>query len=160
MGFFLSIAAAIALTTVASTAQAHGDEKHNDAVYDGHAAALGEPGNPKSVNRTVQVTMTDQMRFSPARIAVKRGETVRFTVKNTGQLKHEMQLGTIEELTEHAKVMLLHPEMEHDDPNGISVPPSKAGNLVWKFTKPGEFEFGCLVPGHFEGGMRGKIVVR
>lgn len=160
MRCFVSLTAALALIAVASTARAHGDETHKPGTYDGHAAALGEPGNPKSVNRTVQVTMTDQMRFSPARITVKRGETVRFAVKNVGQIKHEIQLGTVEELVEHAKVMLQHPEMEHDDPNGISLQPGKAGELVWKFTKKGEFEFGCLVPGHFEGGMRGKIIVQ
>jgi uncharacterized cupredoxin-like copper-binding protein len=155
-----ALAAALWLLLGAGHAWAHGEEVHKPGTYDGHAAALGEPGDPKSVNRTIQVIMTDQMRFSPARITVKQGETVRFAVKNMGQIKHEMQLGTLAELVEHAKVMQQHPEMEHDDPNAITLQPSKGGVLVWKFTRKGEFEYGCLIPGHFEGGMRGKIIVQ
>ena len=35
----------------------------------------------------------------------------------------------------------------------------RSSELLWKFTKTGEFYFACLVPGHFEAGMHGKIVV-
>jgi uncharacterized cupredoxin-like copper-binding protein len=90
---------------------------------------------------------------------VKRGETIRFVVRNTGKLKHEMVLGTIRELKEHAKQMRNFPEMEHADPNQVSVEPGKTGELVWRFTKAGTFDFACLVPGHFEAGMFGKVRV-
>ena len=104
--------------------------------------------------------MSDAMRYTPSSIVVKRGETIRFRVKNTGQIKHEMVLGSLAELKEHAKTMAKFPDMEHDDPNAISVEPGKTGELVWRFTKAGKFDFGCLVPGHFEAGMQGKIAVR
>lgn len=127
---------------------------------EGHASSLGQPGNPAKVTRTVDIVMSDAMRYTPGNIKVKRGETIRFRVKNTGQIKHEMVLGSRAELKEHAKTMARFPEMEHDDPNAISVEPGKTGELVWRFTRAGKFDFACLVPGHFEAGMQGKIAVR
>jgi uncharacterized cupredoxin-like copper-binding protein len=90
---------------------------------------------------------------------VKRGETIRFVARNTGKEKHEMVLGTIEELKKHAELMRKFPEMEHADPNQVTVDPGKTGELVWQFTKAGTFDFACLVPGHFEAGMFGKVRV-
>lgn len=127
---------------------------------EGHASPLGQPGNLAKVTRTVDIVMYDTMRYTPANIQVKRGETIRFRVKNAGQIKHEMVLGSRAELKEHAKTMTQFPEMEHDDPNAISVEPGKMGELVWRFTQAGKFDFACLVPGHFEAGMQGKIAVR
>lgn len=127
---------------------------------EGHASLLGQPGNPAKVTRTMDIVMSDAMRYTPSSIVVKRGETIRFRVKNAGQIKHEMVLGSLAELKEHAKIMTKFPEMEHDDPNAISVEPGKTGELVWRFTKAGKFDFACLVPGHFEAGMQGKIAVR
>ena len=92
-------------------------------------------------------------------VVVKRGETIRFVVTNGGATKHELVLGTLRELREHAKLMQKFPEMVHDDPNAASVAPGQSSELLWKFTKTGEFYFACLVPGHFEAGMHGKIVV-
>lgn len=126
----------------------------------GHASALGKPGNPAKVTRTVEVGMSDAMRFSPDRIEIKQGETIRFHVRNDGQLRHELVLGTMHELKRHAELMRKHPEMEHDDPNAVAVEPGKSGDLVWQFTRAGEFDFACLIPGHFEAGMTGKIIVR
>lgn len=128
--------------------------------YDGHAAALGEPGDSKAKARTVNVVMTDEMRFTPETVTVKRGETIRFVVKNDGQLRHEMTLGTMDELVEHAKVMEQHPDMEHDDPNAVTVEPGQTKTILWKFTKAGSFDYGCLVPGHMPAGMKGRIIVR
>jgi uncharacterized cupredoxin-like copper-binding protein len=141
---------------------AHGDENHGkkeEQRADGHAAALGKPGDPGKVTRSIQVEMNDTMRFKPDSIRVKRGETIRFIVRNTGKVKHEMVLGTIKELKGHAGSMRKFPEMEHADPNQVSVDPGKTGELVWQFTRAGTFDFACLVPGHFEAGMVGKVRV-
>ena len=157
------IAYALVLSLVSVTgALAHGDEDHGkkeERHADGHAAALGRPGDPGKVTRSVEVEMSDAMRFKPASVRVKRGETIRFIVRNTGKLKHEMVLGTIKELKGHAELMRKFPEMEHADPNQVSVEPGKTGELLWQFTKAGTFDFACLVPGHFEAGMVGKIQV-
>jgi uncharacterized cupredoxin-like copper-binding protein len=141
---------------------AHGDEEHGkkeEQPAEDHAAALGKPGDPRKVTRSVNVEMNDAMRFRPDSIRVKRGETIRFIVRNTGKVKHEMVLGTIKELKEHAGMMRKFPEMEHADPNQVSVEPGMTGELVWQFTRAGTFDFACLVPGHFEAGMVGKVRV-
>lgn len=155
---------ATAATFALTIGAAHADPGHHhgakSATYDGHAAALGEPGDPKARARVVTVAMNDEMRFQPSQITVAKGETIKFVVKNNGQLRHEMTLGTMAELVEHAKVMEKHPEMEHDDPNAVTVDPGKTKSIIWKFTKAGSFDFGCLVPGHMEGGMNGRIVVQ
>lgn len=121
---------------------------------------FGRTGDPKKVVRTVTVDMADTMRFTPAVLTIKRGETVRFVVRNRGKVMHEMVIGTMQELTEHAEQMKKHPHMEHDEPYMAHVAPGKQESIVWQFTKAGEFHFGCLVPGHFEAGMVGRIVVR
>ena len=157
-------AAAVLSVLIASsgTAMAHDGDHHKPgsaAKHQDHASALGKPGDAKKVGRTVNITMSDSMRFSPASVSVKRGETIRFVLKNEGQLKHEMVLGTIEELKEHAALMVKFPQMEHADPNQASVEPGKTGELIWQFTKAGTFDFACLQPGHYEAGMKGQLTV-
>jgi len=141
---------------------AHSGEEHGASAQTegGHAAALGQPGDAAQVTRTVRVSMSDAMRFAPARIEVRQGETIRFRVENRGRLRHEMVLGTLAELKAHAELMARFPHMEHDDPNAVTVEPGQTGELIWQFTHPGTFHFACLVPGHFEAGMRGAIIVR
>ncbi len=152
--------AILSLAAATGAAFAHGDEDHHGDHEKGHAAALGKPGDPAKVSRTVEVDMNDNMRFTPSNIAVKRGETIKFVVKNSGKLKHEMVLGSIRELKEHAELMRKFPEMEHADPNQVSVDPGKTGEMIWQFTKAGKFDFACLQPGHFEAGMKGKVAVK
>jgi uncharacterized cupredoxin-like copper-binding protein len=145
-------AAAIAVVQCAA-AQAH-DQPHFSA---------GEPGDPKKPARVVNVTMREidgKMTFVPARIEVRRGEQVRFLLRNAGELDHEFLLATTEENLKHAEEMKKNPEMEHDEPNGKRVAPKKSDQLVWRFSKRGEFEYGCLIPGHREAGMTGIVVVK
>ena len=161
------IVAALSLLPVA--AQAHDDtqegtmhakESGEHPRDEGHARAVGKPGNPTNVARTVELVMTDEMKFTPARIRVKRGETVRFMVKNAGQVKHEMVIGSMAELKAHAEMMRKMPGMEHADPNQVVLGSGRSGNLVWQFSKSGVLEFACLQPGHFEAGMKGEISVK
>jgi uncharacterized cupredoxin-like copper-binding protein len=129
----------------------------------GHAtagAAVGRAGDPKKVSRTIDLDMSDAMRFAPAELAVKQGETVRFRLKNTGKVMHEMVLGTMRDLEAHAETMKKDPGMHHHGAaNIVHVAPGRTAALVWQFTNAGEFHYGCLVPGHFEAGMRGSIKV-
>jgi len=156
----LPLIAALALPgfATASATSNHG-HKAPAGKYNGHAAALGRPAALTAATRTVEIDMGDNMRFSPERIEIKQGDTVRFIARNKGQIKHEMVLGTVAELKKHAALMLKFPEMEHDDPNAVSVAPGKTGEFAWTFTKAGSFDFACLIPGHFEAGMKGRIVV-
>ena len=158
-------AAAAAIAVNASPAWAHGDEAHpaKPHVYDARNVEdtpFGHEGDPRKVTRTVKVDMSDDMRFTPSSVTVTRGETVKFVVRNAGKVLHEMVLGTPQALREHAELMKRFPEMEHADPNMAHVQPGASGEIVWQFTKPGEFQFACLQPGHFEAGMVGKVTVK
>src|SRR5450759_400721 len=147
------------LTTGALADGVHPSGSKKGVHDDSHAAALGQPGDPRKASRTINVEMTDTMRFNPSSIKIKRGETIKFVAKNIGKIKHEMVLGTSKELKEHAEMMRKMPGMEHDDANQVTVEPGKVGKIVWQFTKAGTFDFACLEPGHFEAGMVGKVTV-
>ena len=126
---------------------------------DAHASMAGRPGDPAKVSRTVEVTLDDSMRFTPDNISVKAGETIRFFVRNAGKIQHEMVLGTMDELKEHAEMMKQMPGMQHAEPNMITLKPGQRGGIVWQFDKAGTVDFACLVPGHMEAGMVGKVMV-
>ncbi|HRP96234.1 MAG TPA: cupredoxin family protein [Rhodocyclaceae bacterium] len=132
----------------------HGDE------HGGHATNAGRPGDPAKVSRTIELVMDDSMRYSPSEITVKAGETVRFFVKNSGKMKHEIVIGTVGELKAHAEMMRKMPEMEHAEPNMLTLGPGQRGGLVWQFERPGTVDFACLIPGHMEAGMVGKVAVK
>jgi len=164
------IATAVALGIGSSAALAagagHGPEKpgaSHDMASGGHARhedTVGKPGDPKKVSRTVKVVMSDDMKFAPASIKVKRGETIRFVVRNAGRIRHEMVIGSMKELKEHAEMMRKMPEMEHAEANQVTLDAGKTGELLWQFTRAGTFDFACLQPGHFEAGMVGKMIVK
>ncbi len=145
---------------VAGAALAHGDANAPEKKAEGKRTAFGRTGDPRQVTRTVDVDMSDAMRFTPARLTVKRGDTVRFRVKNSGSQLHEMVLGTEKDLREHAALMRKFPGMEHDEPYMVHVAAGKSGEMVWQFSREGRFMYACLVPGHFEAGMLGRINVR
>lgn len=109
--------------------------------------------------RTITLRMTDDMRFAPEHFTVKQGETVRLRVENKGQLLHEVVLGTKETLASHAQMMLKFPGMEHEEPYMAHVPPGQSANLVWNFNRAGNFDFACLIAGHFQAGMTGTFTV-
>lgn len=132
---------------------------HGSMHGDTSPSKVGKPGDPAKVDRTIEVVMDDSMRFTPANIAVKKGETIRFFVKNTGKVPHEMAIGSMKELKAHAEMMRKMPQMQHAEPNMVTLQPGQRGGLVWQFDRPGTVDFACLVPGHMEAGMVGKIVV-
>jgi uncharacterized cupredoxin-like copper-binding protein len=121
--------------------------------------AIGKPGIAAKVTRTIAIDMKDDMRFHSSLFTVKQGETVRFVAKNSGKVKHEMVLGTQKDLKEHAEQMKKNPEMEHAEPNMVTVDPGKTGEIIWQFTKAGKVDFACLQPGHFDAGMKGLVNV-
>jgi uncharacterized cupredoxin-like copper-binding protein len=148
---FLTPIVALAIVGCAAGAMAHG--KHYSS---------GAPGNPDAKSRTVKIVMKEgdgEMAYEPNRIKVKRGEQIRFVIKNDGALKHEFMLATVKENAEHGKLMERFPSMEHDDPNGKTIEAGESAEMLWKFTKAGTFEFACLIPGHHQAGMHGLVVV-
>ena len=183
----LAALAVACMTSLSSAAFAHGESGHGKPkAFDASRVEekpFGRAGDPKRVKRTVGIAMTDSMHFyataaAPSEragdapmseaahpgmagdITVKRGETVRFRVRNQGRVMHEMVIGTLDILKDHAEVMRRFPNMEHDEPYMAHVPPGKEGEIVWQFTQAGEFHYACLIPGHMEAGMIAKITVK
>lgn len=149
-----------ALLAIGTAVHAHGDRQHMPAMETvAEQTDWGIAGKPAQATRTVTIDMTDSMRFTPDKITVKEGETVRFVVNNKGRMLHEMVIGTADKLREHAAQMAKFPGMEHDEPYMVHVAPGKRGEIVWNFNRAGEFEFACLIAGHYEAGMRGTITV-
>ncbi len=112
------------------------------------------------MSRTITVEMHDTMRFTPDKLSVKAGETIRFFVVNKGKMAHELVIDSKEGLAEHAEMMRKMPHMDHKEPNMIRLEAGKRGGVVWQFTEAGEVPFACLIPGHFEAGMVGAVDVR
>lgn len=154
--------ACAALGFSAFTAHGHGEAR---AVAEGKKAIStdeypwGREADSRKVSRTIAMDMADTMRFSPSEVKVKRGDSVKFVVRNTGKMMHEMVIGRQEGLEKHAEMMKKHPGMEHEAPYMVHVSPGKKEEIIWTFTQPGTFIYGCLIPGHWEAGMKGTIVV-
>ena len=150
---------AMAALAASGAAFASGNHAGGHGHDDGGETAIGKPGVAAKASRTITIEMGDNMRYTPSNIQVRRGETVRLLVKNAGQVKHELSLGTEKELLEHLEQMRKFPDMEHDEPSKITLGPGKQGEIVWQFTKAGVVDFACLIPGHYEAGMKGAITV-
>ncbi len=162
---FMSLSAALALGAVTTAAVAAPSSAHAPEKQASEAAqfAAGEPGAPNKPFRVVEVAMIEgsgTVNFSPNRIAVKMGEQIKFVITNKGALEHEFKLDSIERIAKHKIAMEKNPEMVHDEPNGTSLEPGKSAEILWKFSQAGTYEFACLVPGHYEAGMHGTVIVK
>jgi uncharacterized cupredoxin-like copper-binding protein len=152
----MSLASVLFLTSAALAGPGAAGHHDKDVAY-------GKPGDPKKPSRTVSIVMAEgsgTMSFIPNNIEIRRGEQIKFALRNNGALDHEIVLATLEENLKHAVEMQKNPDMEHDDPNAKRLAPKKTGEIIWQFTKAGEFDFSCLIPGHREAGMTGKIIVK
>jgi uncharacterized cupredoxin-like copper-binding protein len=159
-----------------AAAPAHGDHGHGNGM-----ANHGKAGKAAEASRTVAVIMHDNS-YEPESIAVKAGETIRFKVKNAGELVHEFNVGTAAMHAHHQKEMMMMVEQGvlmpdridrqaaahmqktmghgmHHDPNSVLLEPGKSGEVIWTFPKDAtvSLEFGCNVPGHYESGMHGQF---
>ncbi len=152
----IAIAALLSLTAASAFAAGSGDHSHDELM-------IGRAGNPTEAARTINITMMEtddgKMVFEPATFTAKKGETLKLTFINKGEVDHEFVMDSHEAIIEHKAVMEKFPEMEHDDPNAIRLQPGAKGEIVWTFATAGEFSFGCLIPGHYESGMKGDIKV-
>ncbi len=158
---FLNSLLAFAIAAASLGALAHEGVEHakKSGPVKKEQTAWGIAGDAKAVKRTIELVMTDDMRFTPNMIELRQGDVVKIVAKNHGQMFHEIVIGTRKELEEHAALMERFPNMEHDEPYMSHVKPGTTGEIVWNFNRIGEFDFACLVPGHYQAGMRGKIKV-
>jgi uncharacterized cupredoxin-like copper-binding protein len=135
----------------------------NHAGGHGEEMAIGKPGDAAKIKRTVNIAMSEKddgsMVFEPAVLKVKAGETIRLKFTNKGETDHEFVMDTTEAVLEHKAVMEKFPEMEHADPNSLRLAPGARGEIIWTFANAGDFTFACLIPGHYESGMKGDISV-
>ncbi len=161
MKLIQTLIATALIAAAPGAAFAHSDKHPNTAAgpVKKEQKDWGIAGDRKDVKRTIEITMSDAMRFTPDRIEVRQGETVRLVHRNKGKLLHEFVLGTPKELEEHAQLMKKFPTMEHDEPYMAHVGAGKQSEIVWTFNRAGEFDFACLIPGHYDAGMVGKVIV-
>lgn len=144
-------------TILGYLAQASGDPHHHHAHGE---RAYGQPGDATAIDRTIEMTALDSMRYQPDQLTVQSGETVRIVLTNAGKIRHELLIGDQEEQREHAEIMKQHADMVHDDPNGVTVEAGETKELIWRFGAPGQIEFACHVPGHYEAGMRAQVTIQ
>jgi uncharacterized cupredoxin-like copper-binding protein len=159
-----SVSLAASTLAVAISLTAFGVSSRQTSAHEKHESfSAGQPGDPKKPARVVKIKMIEdgkKMLFEPNLVEVRRGEQIRFVITNDGTWDHEFMLATMADNRKHAEVMKKNPDMEHDDPHAKRLSPFATGELLWRFTKKGEFEFACLIPGHLEAGMHGKVVVK
>lgn len=157
------IIAAASMALMAGAAHASGTHAGGHGHGEGDMMAIGKPGEAAKVKRTVTITMLEtddgEMLFKPAVLKVKEGETVRLKFVNKGEADHEFVMDAHDAIMEHKELMAKFPEMEHDDPNAIRLAPGAKGEIIWTFARAGDFSFACLIPGHYESGMKGEITV-
>jgi uncharacterized cupredoxin-like copper-binding protein len=159
----LTIVAAFAVFSTTSTMPTTAGSEPAGHHHEMEGFSVGEPGDPKDLSRIIQVSMEERdgkMLYVPAQVEIRKGETIKFVIYNSGELNHEFVLASTEENLEHAEMMMKNPEMQHADPNARRVAPKQTSEIIWKFTKAGQFEFACLIPGHRDAGMIGTVDVK
>lgn len=135
-----------------------GGGNHNETM------AIGKPAEA-TPDRTIQVVMKEDHEgeklyfFEPEELSFAAGETVLLRIVNEGEEEHEFVMDTVAANAEHRELMAKFPEMEHDDPNSVRLQPGQETEISWTFSEAGTFEFACLLPGHYESGMYGPLVV-
>ena len=151
---------AVFLAALCAVVPAYASGDHAGGHPHGDSTRIGQAGQADKAKRPVTITMLDTMRFSPASIRVRGGETVRFIIHNAGKVKHELVLGTEKDLREHNAFMQKNPDMEHEDDNMVTVQPGQQSEIVWQFGKSGTVHFACLQPGHYDAGMKGLVTIK
>ena len=159
------VIASLTLAVLTSGALAHGKKKHGDkmmmvpANLDMVENEFGKTGDPKKVAKTITVSMSDEMKFEPSALTVKAGDTIRILAANKGEVLHELVIGRKSDLLKHAELMMKFPNMEHSEPYMAHADEGQTAEIIWTFSKAGTFEYGCLIPGHYDSGMKGTITV-
>ncbi|MEH6405248.1 MAG: cupredoxin domain-containing protein [Sneathiella sp.] len=174
-----SLALAALLVVGISPAFASGSHEIKNSNVHAATMPIGTAGKADDVSRTIQISMKDNF-FSPENIQIKEGETIRFIIKNEGELVHEFSIGTAAMHAAHQQEMSAMVEhgaleldkinqvmmkmdmgdgntMEHKDPNSALIEPSKTAEIIWKFSKNSKLEIACNVPGHYQSGMIGRV---
>jgi uncharacterized cupredoxin-like copper-binding protein len=184
----LSSFLSLSITNIAFAGAGHGTNKNSSDGHGAahgaaghHSAAVGSVGKASDVSRTIDVVMMDNY-YEPENINIKAGETVRFKVANKGSHVHEFNIGTADMHKGHQKEMMMMVQhgviqggklnhemmkmdmgngktMEHNDPNSVLLAAGETAEIIWTFPSDAEIEFACNVPGHYQSGMVGDIMI-
>lgn len=158
------LAATISLTLISSPGIAAGTHADNDSKMHGHKQmAAGKIGKTRDISGVINIVMREtddgEMIFEPHGFKVAKGATIRIALENVGELEHEFVLDDNKGIMQHKMDMEnADGDMPHKDPNSIRLMPGEKGSIVWNFSNEGNFEFACLIPGHYEAGMKGKVL--
>ena len=115
------------------------------------AAGCSASGDERTVTIDVH-----HSRFSVEELHVRPGETVRFVLRNTDPIPHELIVGdqSVQDVHEAGS------EAHHGDrPGEVSVAPGATAVTTYRFGSAGRLLFGCHVPGHWAYGMKGVVTV-
>ncbi len=121
------------------------------------AGAIALSGcSPGPSKRSVELTVRHSQ-FSLGDLKVRPGETVRFVLRNTDPIPHELIVGdqAVQDVHEAGT------ESHHGDrPGEVSVAPGETAVTTYRFGREGDqMLFGCHLPGHWAYGMKGTILV-
>jgi len=123
--------------------------------------SIARPANVEAADRVVQVDALDQLAFDPPVIDVAVGETIAFQVTNQGATTHEFMLAPNSMQAHHGDQMGQSPgQMMTDSPHAVTLEPGDTKTIAMRFVGEGALEYGCHVPGHYEGGMVGTVTAR
>ena len=153
----LALGASLSVGPALAHSKSHSMHQAREVVKE--QTPWGIAGDLAQVSRTIEISMSDAMRFTPDQLEVKQGETIRLIHRNDGQVLHEFVIGTQDDLDKHAALMVKFPGMEHDEPYMAHVGPGQTGEIIWTFNRAGDFDFACLIAGHYQAGMVGRIRV-
>ena len=112
----------------------------------------------KSAPRTVKIEMRDTA-FSPGKVDIKAGETVRFVFTNDGALTHDAFIGNKAAQVDHEMEMRQMGGMGHNghdpmsDEDATTVKPGKTGEITYTFGASSKLLIGCHEEGHYAAGM-------
>ncbi len=127
---------------------------------------------PLTAGRTVDIQMSE-FHFNPPEPRLKAGETVTLTVINRGAVDHEFMLGRDSSHGDgyerdflrgvRTEVRMSQGSTFTDGDHGkmMLIQPGGKGELTMKVPpdRKGEWEMGCFLPGHYQAGMKGKVLI-
>jgi uncharacterized cupredoxin-like copper-binding protein len=119
-----------------------------------------------SAAREVQsVTVQAQdLAFSPTSITVTAGQPVVLTLENSGALEHDLSILEFPVEGQAQQSGGSDHSAEHGDAEGpdlhVSALAGQSVTLEFTPSKPGTYEFWCMVAGHKEAGMTGTLIVQ
>jgi uncharacterized cupredoxin-like copper-binding protein len=105
--------------------------------------------------RTVELTV-HHSKFSLEELQVRPGETIRFVLRNTDPIPHELIVGDESVQAVHEAGTEAH---HADRPGEVSVAPGATAVTTYRFGSAGRLLFGCHLPGHWAYGMKGTITI-